>query len=235
MFIALLIIFAGCTNQPEKKTLNSNIILVNAGNSDRVKLSAAIRSINECRPKVVGVNFVFEDGNVMSSDTLLANSLNDAGNVVLVSLMAGDSKIVTSDSLFVKHALAEGLLYYGFDENDNVKKHMLYVSVGDELFWSFPTTLASYYDIEHSDEIMNGAAGNTYYEIAYNGDQAFKILDIDKNMDCSQLQDKIVLVGYLGPETEDMYPVGDGESKYSTWILANCVENIINRRFVKAD
>jgi CHASE2 domain-containing sensor protein len=231
--LMLMMIVVSCTVQPDRQDQNGRILLVNAGEANRGRLASAIKRLSDCEPSVIGINFTFRSGNIESTDTLLSNAIRDAGNVVLVMLPKENDMIIRSDSMFVNSAIAEGLLYYGFDEDGAVTKQMMYISVNDDLLWSFPITLASYYDIEHSDEIMKSVAGNAYYTINQSNDK-FEVIEIDTEYECSWIKGKIVLIGYLGPKTEDMFTFYDAK-KYNTWILANCVEDIVNRRFERAN
>jgi CHASE2 domain-containing sensor protein len=211
-----------CKSQPEL-AIDNGIILVNTGRAGRVEISEALDRLAKCRPKVVGINFVFSDRQKSSSDLRLAKSIKASGNIVLVSLLR-DQDIISSDSLFVSSALGEGIIHYGVEEDGSVSKHVLYTSVGDNLVWSFPTALASFFDIGNSDHIMRSAQGNQFYKINYQND--FKVVDINEEFDCTLFSDKIVLVGYLGPDNKDLYLTSFGQRRYSTWILANCVQNI---------
>ena len=220
--ILVLVILTGCRSQPEL-AIDTEIILVNAGQADRNEIASAINRLARCQPKVVGINFVFEDKKETSSDLHLAESIKEAGNIVLVSRLK-DEKIISSDSLFTSYALAQGPLYYGLDNDDSIDRQMMYMSVGDDLIWSFPTTLASYFDVDVIDRIMDSGRGNTFYEIDYRND--FKVIDINSDYDCALISGKMVIMGYLGPGDEDLYSTSTGHKKYSTWILANCVRNI---------
>lgn len=162
ILISIAVAFTCCTRQPEL-AMNDDIILVNAGHKDRKELSLAIDRLARCNPTIVGINFLFRGRQQMSDDTLLANSIKRAGNIVLASALR-DGKIISSDSLFTTSALAEGLIYYGLD-GGSVSKQMMYISVGVDLVWSFPTTLASYFDFDKSDHIMKSVRGNRFYEI----------------------------------------------------------------------
>jgi CHASE2 domain-containing sensor protein len=231
LFLAAFFL-GGCTEQKSEPPIDEDIILVNAGHSNRIELSNAINALSKCKPKVIAINFVFGQRKGDASDSLLYSSFKDASNVILVSLLK-DQKVVSSDSLFNKAALAQGVQYYGLDDDSSVTDQMLYISVGDDLLWSFSTTIASYFDIDHSDVIMKSARGNRLYKIDYGSN--FRIIDINEEFDHSLLKDKIVIVGYLGPEKEDMYSIPGGDKNYNTWILATCVRNILDGHFDLAD
>lgn len=230
LIFTLLVLFS-CENASEL-TIDKNIILVNAGHANRTEVSELLNKLTLCNPKIVGMNLVFEGRRDLLSDTLLANSIKKAGNVIMVSLPR-EKQIINSDSLFTQNALAQGLLYYGFTDDSIVSKQMMYISNGDDLMWSFPTTIASYFDIDHSDNIMKSAQGNQFYEIDFSNN--FQTIDITDEFDCSSLAGKIILVGYLGPADEDTYLIPGDEKKYSLWILGNCIRNILDNHFEAVD
>jgi hypothetical protein len=82
-----------------------------------------------------------------------------------------------------------------------------------------------------------------YWKSKYGGLEASQLKRIKEleegnggeEFDCSLMENKIVLIGYLGPEKENMYLIPTGERKHSTWILANCVRNILDGHFDLAD
>ncbi|MEJ7645448.1 MAG: CHASE2 domain-containing protein [Chryseolinea sp.] len=219
----------GCKIQSELP-IDNEIILINAGLAGRNEISIALDRIAACRTKVVGINLVFPSRQEPLADIRLAKSIKNAGNVVLVSLLK-DDKIISSDSLFTSSALAQGLINYGFAEDGSISAQMLYTSIGDDLIWSFPTTLASYFDINRSDEIMRAAQGNQFYKIDYKYN--FRVVDIGEEFNCALMSDKIVIIGYLGPGNEDLYLTSSGQQRYSTWILGNCLKSIQEGHFEK--
>jgi hypothetical protein len=228
-----------------KDDIVKTIILVNYKTADRATIAKGIQAINKCNPKIIGVNALFIEPRDATGDTLLAQAMKANKNIVLASNgnfdnvhTTGDS-LINSNSIFVRNSLAEGLVHYGF-KNDLVTSHLPYRSVGDNLVWSFPITIACYYDMELSTGFMNKFAGNTYYEIQfYRNLNNFKVLDIDKldQVTCDDLEGKIVLIGYLGQTNEDILgiPSSDHGQMYSTVIAANIILNLLNNEPIKQE
>lgn len=235
--IVILIITAlGCGKTAENNTayVDQPIVIFNAGNEDKASIARMLSKINKCGPKVVGINFLFENS-LQRADTILANTIKEAQNVVLTSINQDDTYF-RSDTLFRQVAAGEGLVELGIDEHGDVTKQMIFVSVADELKWSFPMTVVSFYNADKSVVTMHNAIADKYYAINFESGNNFTILEEgDSTWDCSTIKDKIVLIGFLGPGSKDTYLITGGERKYATWILANCVGDILNGHFVRVD
>ncbi len=230
-----LLFVGGCVNNPQDHTNRSRVILVNIGTKDRLTLARLIDDIAKCKPKIIAIDAIFEEkDSIDHGDSVLINSIAKAGNVILSSVIKGYD-IISSDSLFLKASKAQGVIIYGLDEEDLVSKFKTFVSTKDQIHMSYPVSIVSYYDLERMENIMNQTKGNQYYEIGFDnsitvGDTLAHDLIPQK---CSQMQDKIVLLGYLGPLDEDSYLTRADKNKrtYSTIITANIIMNILNETF----
>jgi len=232
--VAILLVACVGKNSEISSTSGSNIIMINARKGDKEVLARLLDRIGGCQPKVVGINFYLRKKRDMT-DTLLANSIARLQNVVLVSSYQNNAYF-RSDPIFRINADGEGIVDLGL-EDEQVTKQMVFISINDELKWSFPMTVASFYDADKSVATMHGASVDQYYEIDYVGvSNDFKVLDVnDSTWGCDLLTDKIVLVGFLGPEDNDTYAISGGVKKYSTWILGNCIKDILDGHFVSVD
>jgi hypothetical protein len=217
--------------------IDKTIALVNYKTVDRASIARAIRTINECNPKIVAVSARFLEYRDPEGDSLLSQAIRFKKNVILASggnfqrvLTTGD-RLVRSQSRFTEGCLAEGLVHYGF-KNDEIVSFEPYRSVGDEVVWSLPISVASYYDTSLADDFMYKFVGNTYYYIHFSRNiDSFQIFDIDNldNLACETLADKIVLLGYLGPDDEDLLMIDSNDDKkmYGTVIQANIILNLL--------
>jgi hypothetical protein len=222
LIILIAFLLIDCRNE-NLRPVDNEILLVNAGNANREEIATAIDRLAKCGAKIIGVNLIFKDQQSASADLHLAESIKNAGNVVLVSIINGN-KIVSSNELFTAGALAQGPHYYGMDGDSAISEQMIYISLNDDLVWSLPATLASYFDVENMDRIMKNTKGNRFYEIQYKND--FTVIDIRSEFDCGSISGNLVIIGYLGPGEEDLQLTRLGEKRYATWILANCVRDI---------
>ena len=244
-FIFLLTLLQSCGNNTTDKEFGKTIVLVNYKTVDRSAIANGIRLINKCKPKIIGINAVFIGSKDAIGDTLLAQAIRANKNVVLASngnferrLTTGDS-LISSNSIFTRSCLADGLIHFGY-KNDVVSSHIPYRSVGEQLVWSYPITIASYFNMELASKFMNDFLGDTYYEIVFGKNMDdFKILEIDKldQLKCEDLEGKIVLLGYLGPGNEDLFDTAssDNEKMYGTVITANIILNLLNGGSIKQE
>lgn len=241
MILIIGVIFNDCTtrdnkNEIQEETISDQIVLFNLGDTGRQEIATAIDRINGCSPKIIAINAIFEDNSHSWSDSVLLNSIIEAKNVILVSNLM-DNKLVNSDSIFLKGSMAQGVLNYGFTE-ERVSKYKTYLSWNNQLLWSFPVTIASYFDLDLSERVMNETKANQFYKIKfYSTNVNYKSISIDEleKSDCKDIKDKIILIGYLGPNEDDLYPIDDkGNSNkkvYSTIIIANIISSILKNKF----
>lgn len=209
-------------------------MLVNLGNADRGKIGKALSAISPCNPKVIGIDLVFKDSRYNKADSILFNAIQQADNVILPQNLE-DGEIISSSPYFASVCKAQGLLNFGYTQ-EQVTKHKIYFSYADQLVWSFPVTIASYYDVENSDKIMKSVLANEYYEISYKWKaENFEVIDVDSlDFECPKIKDKIVLMGNLGPGSEDLFDTPNGKI-YGTIIVANFVENLLEEQFEKTE
>ncbi len=217
--------------------IDTTIVLVNYKSADRITIAKGIQNINKCNPKIIGINALFIESREAKGDSLLAQAIREKKNVILASNGNFERVHYTTDSLtnsnpiFAKGSLAEGLVHYGF-KNNSVTSHLPYRSVADNMVWSYPITIASYYNVDLATGFMHNFTGDTYYKIQFHKNlNQFKVIDIDKldQATCDDLEGKIVLMGYLGPTNEDVFNVdsNDFEKMYSTVITANIILNLL--------
>lgn len=209
---------------------------MNIGSSNRSEIAQAILNISSCKPKVIGINVLFEDFRANASDTSLSEAILKSGNAILVTNIIKGT-LYKSNIFFSRSSLGEGLMYFGFKDKV-VDRHKIFVSHRNDLLWSFPATVASYFDSRIAGSLMEKTLGNEFYRIRHQYDlEDFNVLKANETsgFDCSMINGRIVLFGYLGPRDEDVYLINGSDGAYGTVILANCLENILAGYFVKAE
>ena len=240
IYFCMLLAFSRCsTGKQETKNKSkraTEIVLINAGKANRQLIGNALTKISLCKPKVVGINFVFHGTSNPRGDSILSLGLKGTNNVILASNLE-DGELVTSEHVFTSNSQAEGLFYVGYS-GEFVDRHMIYISHNNEMLWSFPVTIASYFKPERAAEIMHRAIGNEFYKIRFdyelNDFQTIDFKNLDK-LDCGVLENKIVLIGDLDPDHDDVYNVEGTPGMHGTVIMANCIENILEDYFEKTD
>lgn len=229
-----LLIFFGCSQKKDELGVTSNslseqVVLFNIENATRSQIAQALDAVTSCQPKIIAINAIFEENNYTSSDSVLANSIAKARNVVLVSEIK-DGRLVSSDAMFSQGCLAQGVQSYGYTDG-TVSKFKTYQPWRNETLWTFPTTIVGYFDFDMSEKIMNRTKGDQFYDIVFYADRGLVYSvqeDVLRDLDCGTFKNKIVLFGDLGPTDSDKYPTAttDGET-FGTIILANIITSIL--------
>jgi CHASE2 domain-containing sensor protein len=232
LFVGLTMVLMCCQESAKDQRgsviSTDSITILDVGSMSRAEIANAIEMIAACRPKVIGINLVFEGRSDNQSDSILAGAIRDAGNVVLV-MDTKNNKLNSSDSLFVKESAAQGLRYLGGEDN-KVSTCQIFTTIDNNLLWSFPVTVAGQFNPEVAINTMNSVKGNVYYKIFFDADNDdFEYVKLDK-VDCSKVVDRIILIGSMGGK-EDLFETSTGAKLYGTVIMANAIGNILNGRF----
>ena len=235
----LFLLLLGCSNvKPGTNTISINpIVLVNIDGLDRISIANLLIKLEKCKPKVVGINAIFDGTHSESTDSLLSNAMKSLANVVLISLR-NDDKLVQSAPVFIKSANREGVLTHG-NLIDGSLIYKTYVSYKDELLWSFPTTIVSSYDPSIGLKTMRNSFPNTWYEVKidYQLEDFISYQAVD-SFDCEKIANKIIVLGSIGPSNADSYEIPNyKEPLFGTVIIANIINSIIHSEFneVKVD
>jgi len=216
-------------------SISESIVLINIGSSDRNAIAKALDWLGKCETKIVAINTVFSPNNYTKADTSLSKSIKSLGNVILI-FSANLNSTESSDVFFQQNSIAEGII--GFSYNDEKIFQKLTIPVGDQLRWSFSFTVASYYKPELTSHLLATIMPDTYYDVFIDRkiDQYLLINENElNNITCTNLKDKIILMGDLDSNTEDVIVLSKTNKKYNTTvILANIIENILNGKLTKS-
>lgn len=222
----------GCTASGYNKRLLTpklkNIKIINIDGYDREVIADLIMDITKCNPRVVGINALFEGTNEVKTDTKLANAIQKAGNVVLVTVIE-NKRLTKSNYLFSEKAIAQGVVTYGYSEDDGLTYEVFH-SYEDQLLWSFPAIIVSQYDPNLGLGLINSFDPNRHYKFQIKWLKE-DIVILDKtNIDCFELTNSIVLLGDVGPSVPSEYIIdSSGKKEYSTIIIANILGGLIDQ------
>jgi len=159
------------------------------------------------------------------SDTILATSMEDAGNVVLVKYPDASSSIdIIADS-----ALAEGYAYSGGGQSELLLSVMLQDS--------FDLKIADVFTGENHANIPANSNDEMYVNYAgpAGSYKFFSFYDIyTGNFDPQDFAGKIALIGVGTPTLQDHYsvPLGD-ENMYGVEIHANTIQTILDGAYLR--
>jgi CHASE2 domain-containing sensor protein len=225
----------------ETPNVEEDIVIVNIGRLDRRHIAEELQILNKYKPRVIGIDGFFDCKGFYDTvncpqliDTLgnlmLANAIQEAGNVVLVSkVLQRDTTLDArtfdslrrSDDMYLSSALGDGYASLETEAayQDDAKTCRTFnpkIKIKDKIHYAFSVELARAFDSVKTKEFLDR---NVYSEVInYRGNvfdiygttnypQMFYTLDIDQVRNeefvSEMIKDKIVIMGFLGEKLGD--------------------------------
>ncbi|WP_405399905.1 CHASE2 domain-containing protein [Maribacter sp. Asnod2-G09] len=196
----------------KNENINPNIILINVEHKSRYEIAQVMEQVLDAKPKVIGFDVILKEFQKSKEDTLLAIYLRKER--VVTSLVLSNDEIISNHPFFRFHK-EPGFVNFTFDsENTVVREFESERQQFNTTYESFSKVIAQEY-LSHKkwesnklDEKLKEAR-----VINYQGDlDHFLYFTIDDFMgldDKSIIHDKIVLLGYLGSPTGNVFDVED--------------------------
>lgn len=202
---------------------------MNIDGLNREAISTLITEITECSPRVIGLNVILETLREKKIDLQLADAIKNAGNIVLVNSIE-NNKLISSHPDFSNAAVAQGLANYGYSDNGDLY-YEAFESFEDKLLWSLPVVIVAQYNADIGLRVLNEFSPNKEYHIEMTwSKQDLEILNPEM-IDCARVQNKIILLGDLGPTTDPEYIINSAaEKEYGTVVLANIIGQLLERK-----
>jgi len=233
-------VFSGLRDEPKAE---EDVVVVNIGTLTRGEIAQQVKIISQYKPKVIGIDSFFDCWTGLRDtvncpaliDTfgnlMLANAIEEAGNVILVSsVQQRDSTLDAdtfdslrrSDDMFLSGAYRDGYANLETeaayqDDSKTCRNFNPRIKVKDKYFYAFAVELARAFDSLKTEKFLQR---NVYSEVInYRGNvsdihgitnypQMFYALDVDQVMNedfvSELLKDKIVIMGYLGERMDVM-------------------------------
>jgi len=233
-------VFSGLRDSPN---VEEDVVVVNIGALSRREIAEELRIISKYKPKVIGIDGFFDCWTGLRDsincpalrDTLgnllLANAIEEAGNVILVSsvqqrdtTLDADTfdSLRRSDDIFLSAAYSDGFANLETeaayqDDSKTCRRFNPKIKVKDKFHYSFSVELARVYDSLKTEKFLKR---DIYSEVInYRGNvfdihgmtnypQMFYTLDIDQVRNeefvSEMIKDKIVIMGFLGERMDIM-------------------------------
>ncbi len=236
--------------------LDTNIILVNIGNLNRLQIANQIKILNSFNPKVIAIDAIFTSSKDEIIDSILAKQFENCNNLILVSILKSfnqnEDYYETYDfpiERFKKNALigyANLPTKFGI-YSKTIRSFRPHSKVKNKLFPSFAVRIVEAYDKTSYIELVKRAKELEIINYRGNFDK-FITIDvniIDRNSKLDFIKDKIVVMGFLGntlteKALDDIYftplnPVYAGRSypdMYGAVIHSNIVSMILSGTYI---
>lgn len=251
------IVFSQLRDQA-KTPIDTNIILVNSGYLQRPQLALLIQILNKNKPKVIGIDAMFRRPKGEMIDLPLAQAFSECNNLVLVSDLQLNGKTNTFDAInktmplfmqFAKDGYANMITGNDTSDGENIDYRTVRTfkpttKVKDTTKYFFPVKVASIFAPNKVNKFLKSADELEGINYKRNIDKyrTLDFKDVIANEDSlGFIKDKIVLIGFLGPDlksmvTEDVFfsplnkhYVGKADpDMYGVVIHANIISMILN-------
>lgn len=196
----------------QAKAIDTNIVLVNIGHEKRPKLLSALQKLTESKAKVIGLDVILKRFEETSVDTLLAETINHK-KVVSASIVEPNGAKITNHSFFI-HEGTEGFVNFNFDtQNTVIREFNGIFNTENGQHYSFALALAKKFLDDNKTSILEKKTRQPRV-INYSGNiDSYVHLSVDELLSLENnnmlLEGKIVLMGYLGSPTANIFDVED--------------------------
>lgn len=235
--------------------IDSNIVIINNGHLDRQHIAEMIYMINAYEPKLIAIDAFFRAEKGPEQDEPLKDAFSEVKNLILVNELTdtnGDSEfdsLKTSNPMFNQYA-KNGYANVFIADGDfkTVRLIKPFTKVNDKVIPSISSKVVEIYDKKKYERYK--ARDNELEVINYkrNIDKYLTFNHsaiLNNEIDLEFLKDKIVLIGYLGPDlnkisTEDIFytPMNKNYSgktnpdMYGVVIHANVISMILEEDYI---
>ena len=231
---------------------DTNIVLVNIEDLGRKDIAALVDKIYQANPAVIGLDVFFSANEDSIGDPLLHESIKKAGDkLVLAGFYDEAAKSFNADyKTFNGSVYGHANILTNEDRTAVVRKFQPAFKIADNMVYSFAAAVAKKYSRPAFDKLLShknkpeyiNYKGNKNTYLLLNHQQIMK----DSLADISFLQNKIVLVGFLGGKTKSTEDFNDifytpvnknyyGRAlpdMYGLVIHANIVSMIIEQHYI---
>jgi len=223
--VILLILILSCSNR--EALISNDLIIINYKDYGREEFASLIREITKCNPKFIYIDAFFEELVDQKNDSLLALAIRESNRVILPYTYVNDSVKVSSNQLFINSCHFQS-------RRPNIYTAPYVCELYNIHGTSFPIDILLKLDSELGINIIQDKKLiSVGIELNLKAPKfGFNKIDADSvtvNF-CNELKDKIVLVGYLGPEKVDGVEVDDNKFVYSVEILALAIAELIAKK-----
>ncbi|MGQ0739203.1 MAG: CHASE2 domain-containing protein [Bacteroidota bacterium] len=220
--------------------LDPDIVLINIEKADREILGNLLIKLDSLNPKVIGIDVQFLNKKDPLQDSILASAFKIMRNDILGYGINKNGQYNRSQSMFTNYVRDEGLVEL-FYTGDMVSKMTPLSRKGGRLHHSFALKIVKYWAPAYDPGFAPDQKININYTKRENQFLTINTSDLLAGfVDEPRLMNKVLLVGYVGPDEEDKFftPIRiisdeykDGEpDTYGLVILANQVRTILEYR-----
>jgi len=216
-FVLALLTFSCSSHNVVENIAVENILLVNAGKGEREGLADLINKVRQFQPKVIAIDFQFSSEKSPEADNKLVDALNKCQNLVMVSVIDDYSPDRLFQEKFKPGCLPKftrnaktGFANLMVEDDDllTLKRFSQWEYVNGKEELSFAMQTAYQYDSVKTNSYMltHENFNDVNFEKGLIQVRRFSIADfLNNQVSKADVEDKIVMIGFLGPGNEDKF------------------------------
>lgn len=244
LFALLLSILFACNSKKadqqtaQTKEFDPDIVLINIGNTDRVGIATLLAKVSKCNPILIGLDIVFFKEKKEEEDSVLESVLKIVNNDILAYAFDMEGKEERPIPKFRKQVSGEG--YVNTDEIEGVISHFTPIKeINGNFYESFALTIVKHWKPDlPQDKLVANKSIPILFRRTLDQYYHFTAKDLLQPEVCERLNNKIVILGFLGPGEEDKHLIpsvnNDSPSKgikdtYGPVIIANTIRTLLEQ------
>ena len=233
----ILFLFTACTKSNVQLTdeIDSEIVLINMEEGDRAFIGDLLLTVDSCKPVLIGIDAWFVQEKDYQHDFVLANALKTIDNDILAYTLDSSFNPRKSHEKFREFVSAEGLAVVTF--LNGLSSHFTPLTVvDDKVCVHFALKIVEWWQPGFIHDFEPNQIIPTKFTRTLDQFNHYSGSEITTAEHLSKLQNKIVLLGYIGPSNEDKHftPIRseinfqkNEPDTYGVVIIANQIRTIL--------
>ena len=211
VIIIFLVFLVQCKQkkvQIEEVALGSNmdneIVFFNIGDVDRTEIAELLLQIEKCKPLVIGVDALFLKRGEPKKDSVLKYAFSTIKNDVLAFRFDSNGKVENSLKEFRDNATGEGFI--NLEIENGLSNH--FTPIKDEngtIYESFALKIIKLWKPSFKLSVLPNKSIPIRFKRSLEDFHYFEKANLEESSVRDFLFKKIVIVGYLGPSSQDKH------------------------------
>ncbi len=224
--------------------VDTNIIIINIDTAKRKDIAAIIQKVKSRQPLIIGVDVFFEKQKTPADDSLLINLVSFSSNLVMAYQLQTKGKKISPNGFLFSKSMHKGFTNFVGEEGGVIRHFAPVIKEKNESFESFSTAMIKVINPAKYKTLLG--RGKKTESIHFTRTSNKYIIIDGKSFlagtDSSSLNNKIVLIGYIGKstDTEDkhftpMNPQSFGKSlpdMNGVLVNANIIHMVLKDKYV---
>ncbi len=185
------------------RSVDTNIVVVNIGSSDRAEIASLISNLSAENPAVIGVDVLFNEPKEAASDSLLLKLFTGSDKIVLAYNLQAEKGVLSTTGFLQPGAKASGYANFVGEEGGSIRHTAATMKKKDKSYQSFGAAVAQ---VAYPEQYQKLIKRNNLTETVNYTRSADKFLVVDGKsiLDSSEtsvsFKGKTVLLGYISPD-----------------------------------